>query len=52
MFKKLGYVLVKNAIPLEIINFLYSYFLLKKEVAKTFYAKKYIPPISPEWGTL
>ena len=29
MFKKFGYVLIKNAIPLEIVDFLYSYFLLK-----------------------
>ena len=52
MFKKLGYVLIKNAIPLEIVDFLYSYFLLKKEVAKIFVKTKYISLNSPEWGTL
>ena len=52
MFKKFGYVLIKNAIPLEIVDFLYSYFLLKKEVAKIFVKTKYISLNSPEWGTL
>ena len=50
-FEKKGFTVIKKAISKEIANFLYKYFLLKRNVAKTLFDKRYISPISQDWGT-
>jgi hypothetical protein len=50
-FKKDNFTVLKNVISVEVANFIYKYFLLKRKVANTFYKEKYIPNNSPEWGT-
>jgi len=50
-FKNNKYIVVKKAISKELATFCYNYFLLKRQVAKTLYEEKYIPPFANEWGT-
>jgi hypothetical protein len=50
-FNKNHYVVIKNAISKDLANFVYNYFLIKKQVAKTLFDFKYISPFSQEFGT-
>jgi len=50
-FNKNHYIVIKNAISKELSNFVYNYFLIKKQVAKTLFDFKYISPFSQEFGT-
>jgi hypothetical protein len=50
-FKNNKYTIIKNAVDYKVADFIYKYFLLKRQVAGIFYKNKYIPNDSPEWGT-
>jgi hypothetical protein len=49
-FKKQKYIVIKNAINKELAIFLYNYILLKREVSKIYFERKFIPPNADEWG--
>jgi hypothetical protein len=50
-FKKDGFIIVNKAISKELALFIYNYFLIKRQVADTFFKTNYISPESGEWGT-
>ena len=49
-FKKKKYVVVKNVISPEISDFLYQYFLLKRQVAQTMFKERFISPFTTYFG--
>jgi hypothetical protein len=49
-FKKDKYLIVKKALSKELTDFIYKYFLLKREVAKTFFETRFISPCTEEFG--
>ena len=49
-FKKNHYLVIKEAIDPKVANFVYNYFMMKRQVAKTFFAERYISPFDQEWG--
>ena len=49
-FQKNKYCVIKEAIPKQIAEFVYNYFLLKRQVARTFFDTKYISPFTTEFG--
>ena len=49
-FKKNKFLVIKKAIPKELALFVYNYFLIKRQVAKTFFETKFISPFATEWG--
>jgi hypothetical protein len=50
-FKINKYIVIKNAISIELADFCYNYFLLKRQVAKTLFENKYISPFILYFGT-
>ena len=50
-FKKNKYIVIKEAVPKEIAEFVYNYFLLKRTVARTLFDQRYISKFTEEWGT-
>ncbi len=50
-FKKNKYCIIKEAVPKDIAIFVYNYFLLKRQVARTLFDEKYISHFTEEWGT-
>ena len=50
MFKEKNYKVLKQAISPELADFIYKYFLMKRQVARTFYDTKYISPYNTDWG--
>jgi len=50
-FKKNHYLVIKEAIDPKVANFVYNYFLMKRQVTKTLFDFKYINPYTEEWGT-
>jgi hypothetical protein len=50
LFDKNNYTVIKNAISKELAGFCYNYFLLKRQVAKTLFEKKYISPFISYFG--
>ena len=50
-FKKNKYLVIKEAVPKEIATFVYNYFLLKRQVARTLFDHRYISKFTTEWGT-
>ena len=50
-FKKNKYIVIKEAIPKEIAEFCYNYFLMKRQVARTLFDQRYISQFTEEWGT-
>ena len=50
-FKKNKYIVIKEAVPKEIAEFVYNYFLLKRTVARTLFDQRYISKFTTEWGT-
>ena len=50
-FKKNKYKVLKQAISKELAQFLYTYFLNKRRVARFFFDIKWISPFAEEWGT-
>ena len=51
MFKKNKYKVLKQAISKELAEFVYTYFLNKRRVARFFFDQRWINPFSEEWGT-
>jgi hypothetical protein len=49
-FKKNNYIIIKKAIKPNVANFIYNYFLMKRQVARTFFDTRYISPFTTEWG--
>lgn len=49
-FEKNGYTVIKRAVSPEIAEFVYKYFLLKRQVARTLFDTKYISPMTEYWG--
>tara|TARA_R110000796_G_scaffold63333_1_gene146431 strand:+ start:481 stop:1149 length:669 start_codon:yes stop_codon:yes gene_type:complete len=50
-FKKNKYTILKKVLSPDVADFFYKYFLLKRQVAATFYESKYLPENREEWGT-
>jgi len=49
-FEKNGYTVIKQAVTKEIADFVYRYFLLKRQVARTLFDQRYISPMTEYWG--
>ena len=49
-FKKNKYCVIKEAIPKQIAEFVYNYFLMKRQVARTLFDTRYISPFTTEFG--
>jgi len=49
-FKKNHFIVIKEAVDPKVANFIYNYFLMKRQVAKTFFDTRYISPFTQEWG--
>tara|TARA_R110000823_G_scaffold314120_1_gene442724 strand:+ start:1402 stop:2016 length:615 start_codon:yes stop_codon:yes gene_type:complete len=49
-FKNKKYIVIKNAIPKQLANFAYKYFLLKRKVATTMFDSKFISPMTEYFG--
>ena len=49
-FKKNHFLVIKEAIDPKVANFVYNYFLMKRQVARTFFDTRYISPFTTEWG--
>ena len=49
-FKTNKYTVLKNVISTELADFVYSYFLTKRQVARTFFDDRYISPFNNDWG--
>jgi hypothetical protein len=49
-FQKNKYVVIKEAIPKNIAEFCYNYFLLKRQVARTLFDTRYVSPFTTEFG--
>ena len=47
---KNNYKVIKKAISKELADFVYSYFLTKRQVARTFFDDRYISPFNNDWG--
>ena len=50
-FQKNKYCVIKEAVPKEIAEFVYNYFLMKRQVARTLFDERYISNFTEEWGT-
>ena len=50
-FKKDRFIVIEKAIDSSIANFVYNYFLMKRQVARTLFDNKYISPFTTEFGT-
>ena len=49
-FKKDKFIVIEKAIDPKIANFIYNYFLMKRQVARTMFDEKYISPFTTEFG--
>ena len=47
---KNNYKVIKQAISKELADFVYSYFLTKRQVARVFFDDRYISPFNNDWG--
>ena len=47
---KNNYKVIKQAITKELADFVYSYFLIKRKVARVFFDDRYISPFNNDWG--
>ena len=45
-----NYKIIKQAISKELADFVYSYFLTKRQVARVFFDDRYISPFNNDWG--
>ena len=50
-FKKNHFLVIKEAVDPKVANFVYNYFLMKRQVAKTLYDFRYINPFNDDYGT-
>ena len=49
-FKKNHYLVIKEAIDPKVANFVYNYFTMKKQVARTMFDTRFISPFTTEFG--
>ena len=49
-FDKNNYIVIKKAVEPKIAEFVYNYFLVKRQVARTMFDTKFISPFTEEWG--
>ena len=49
-FKKDRFTVIEKAIDPKIANFVYNYFLMKRQVARTMFDERYISPFTTEFG--
>ena len=50
-FQKNKYCVIQEAVPKDIATFVYNYFLMKRQVARTLFDERYISNFTEEWGT-
>ena len=48
-FKINHFLVIKEAVDPKVANFVYNYFMMKRQVTKTFYDFKYVNPYNDEW---
>ena len=49
-FKEKHFFVIKEAIDPKVANFIYNYFTMKKQVARTMFDTRFISPYTTEWG--
>ena len=49
-FNKNNFLIIKKAIEPKVAEFIYNYFLMKRQVARTFFDTRYISPFTTEFG--
>jgi hypothetical protein len=49
-FKSNNYLVIKEALDSNVANFIYQYFSLKKQVARTLFDSRYISQFTSYWG--
>ena len=49
-FDKNNYIVIKKAVEPKIAEFVYNYFLMKRQVARTMFDTRFISPFTEEWG--
>jgi hypothetical protein len=49
-FDKDNFLIIKKAIEPKVAEFIYNYFLMKRQVCKTFLDTRFISPSATEWG--
>ena len=49
-FQKNHFLIIKEAIDPKVANFVYNYFLMKRQVARTLFDTRYISPFTTEFG--
>jgi len=49
-FDKNNYIVIKKALDPKIAEFVYNYFLMKRQVARTMFDTRYISPFTTEFG--
>jgi len=49
-FKKNHFLVIKEAVSKDVANFVFNYFMLKKQVARTLFDTRYISPFTTEYG--
>jgi hypothetical protein len=50
LFKERGFIIIKKAIDPKIAIFVYNYFLMKRQVARTMFDARYISPFTKDFG--
>ena len=50
-FKKNHFLVIKQAVDPKVAEFVYNYFMMKRQVTKTFFDFKFINPYSEDYGT-
>jgi len=49
-FKEKHFFVIKEAISKDVANFVFNYFMMKRQVARTFFDTRYISPYTTEFG--
>jgi hypothetical protein len=49
-FAKDNFIVIKNAIEPKVAEFVFNYFLMKRQVARTFFDTRFVSPFTTEWG--
>jgi len=49
-FKKNHFIVIRSAVDPKVAEFVFNYFLMKRQVARTFFDTRYISPFTTEWG--
>ena len=49
-FEKNHFLVIKEAIDPKVAEFVFNYFMMKRQVAKTLFDTRYVSPFTTEWG--